>query len=72
MSFTDFQLITQHYRRVMNELMFRNMVKIDELQIYIPTKYQKPKPQTKISNKIKIKKDNKIIVIVPKSINERI
>ncbi len=66
-------MVANHYKRVMNEILFRHEIKIENLPIYIPTKYERKSPQyTHIRKKIKIKKADKILTLVPKSTKQRL
>lgn len=65
--------IVAHYRRVMNELLFRHEVRIEGLDVYVPTKYKKAQASNKhVRRELKIKKDNKIIRLLPKSMEQKI
>lgn len=56
----------------MNEMLFRHEVKTENLPIYLPTKYhKKPKESQHVRRKLKIKKDNKIMTLVPKSLAQK-
>ena len=57
----------------MNEILFRAEVVRAGLDIYLPKKYQKKKPNTNhIRKEIKIKKDIKVIKLIPKSMKQKI
>lgn len=64
----DLSMVVSHYKRVMNEILFRHEVRVDKLPVYIPTKYIKKKEYSVGSKKmIKVKKDKKTIVLVGRS-----